>query len=496
MPSTRPTALRILVPLAASLAGATLACAAAFKFLWPDVPLTAIVIPTAVASALTIAWLLIVLRKRWVGPLRHLVDVTDRLTGGDWTARAELAGADDPRMLADGLNRLAGAAEQQMAALNHQRSDLQQLVDSLPDPILLSDSQQRVILINAAACKVLQILSSQALGKRFMNVVNDVQIMDLFEALSAQTAAAQPMQREIRITRAGQRNYYQGVGTRTTAGGVLIVLRNVTTMASAIQMKTDFVANASHELRTPVSAIKIAFETLREVSEEDPQQAHRCIDIIGGHLVRLEELLRDLLDLSRVETAELKPQLGAVKVASLFALVRQSLGTMARQKNVELVFDGDEDATFNTDRRLLDLSLKNLVENSIKYTPTGGKVTTSIHRRERPAEEGHGRTDSAEVELKIIDTGIGIPPEHLERVFERFYQVDAARTGGANRGTGLGLAIVKHAVHALGGTVDLQSEVGKGTVVSCVLPDVHAAANSIDGPPDAAGNGPSNRAPG
>jgi two-component system phosphate regulon sensor histidine kinase PhoR len=138
---------------------------------------------------------------------------------------------------------------------------------------------------------------------------------------------------------------------------------------------------------------------------------------------------------------------------------------MARQKNVDLrLGDGDPatPAEIRTDSRLVNLVLKNLVENSIKFTPAGGRVTISFHQS--PAES------AATISLTVADTGIGIAPEHRERVFERFYQVDAVRSGSAGRGTGLGLAIVKHAVHALGGSVRLQSAVGAGTTVTCEFP--------------------------
>jgi len=401
--------------------------------------------------------------------VRHLAETADRMAAGDWAARAEVSGAEDPRSLAGRLNLLAAAAARGMSDLDHQRSNLQQLVDSLPDPILLSDPQQHVVLINTPAARMLQVLPSEVLGKKFVNVVNDAQILDLFESIHESPVH----QQEIRIARAGQRNIYQGVGTRTKAGGVLIVLRNVTTMASAIQMKTDFVANASHELRTPIAAIKIAFETLNEVYREDPETSQKCIGIIEGHMHRLEELLRDLLDLSRVETTDLKPQLGEVSAAQLFQILRQALVPMARQREVELKFEGDELLKFSSDVRLLDLTLKNLAENAIKFTPPGGSVTVAISRHAPAAGAGSGSHAPLASEIRIIvaDTGVGIPQEHLDRVFERFYQVEPARTGGGMRGTGLGLAIVKHAVHALGGTIELRSALGKGTTAVCTIPD-------------------------
>jgi signal transduction histidine kinase len=177
-------------------------------------------------------------------------------------------------------------------------------------------------------------------------------------------------------------------------------------------------------------------------------------------------MLRDLLDLSRVESPDLKPQLQRVKTADVFSLIRLALGAFAREKLVELKLSESDDmpTEFDTDERLLNLVLKNLVENSIKFTPPGGSVSVEFHR------------DGDEVRIAVVDTGIGIPPEQVERVFERFYQVDPARSGSAGRGTGLGLAIVKHAVAALGGTVRLESRIGRGTTVTCVLPQRRAHA--------------------
>jgi two-component system phosphate regulon sensor histidine kinase PhoR len=268
------------------------------------------------------------------------------------------------------------------------------------------------------------------------------------------------VQRQIPFERGGQRLTYDAVAVRTAGGGAVLVLRDVSALAATLQMKTDFVANASHELRTPIAAIKIAFETLRDVYREDLPQTDRCIGIIDEHIRRLEEMLRDLLDLSRVESPDLKPHLAEVKAADLFALLRATMGPVARQKSVELNF-ADGQMRLVSDERLLNLVLKNLVENSIKFTPAGGRVTVSV--------ESNGSTDGV-VTLRVADTGVGIPPEHIDRVFERFYQVSAARSGSAGRGTGLGLAIVKHAVAALGGSVEIDSAVGQGTTVTCVLP--------------------------
>lgn len=431
------------------------------------------------------------------------------------------------------------------AQIEHQRqqlvspraADLRPLIDALPDPMILTDDQHRITLVNAAAARWLLLPAASVVGKPFVSVVTDQALLELFDAARQGTKAAPGVapvpggggsgaagaagavggghmtaQREIKIARSGTRFVFQAVAVRNPGGAVLLLLRDVTQLAGIVQMKTDFVSNAGHELRTPVAAIKIAFETLREVLEEDPEQTHKCVTIIDGHIRRLEEMLRDLLDLSRVEAPDLQAQVRSIRAGEAFSMVAATLGPVAKEKGLDLRFEASaEDTPFATDLRLLNLVLKNLIENSIKFTPGGGRITVTLGPT-RPGDAaapgeigqsgdvrrvalesatgggaaatagmslavrpdtsalGPGDDDYPGFTLVVSDTGIGIAPEHLDRVFERFYQVDPARTGSAHRGTGLGLAIVKHAVHALGGTIELESGLGRGTTVTCIFP--------------------------
>ena len=426
-------------------------------------PAWAVVGAGVVGALLVMAWLAWLLQRQWVAPVQSLWTAAARMAAGEWHTRVEPRGAGELRFFSERLNVVAQQAQQQLAELHAQRADLRALVDSLPDPILLTDASRRVVMINAPAARLLGAAAPAAQGKRITEIVSDEAVLVLLESLAPQPGQTQ--QREIRLTRGGQRLTFHAVATRTKASGCLLVLRNISALASAVQMKTDFVANASHELRTPIAAIKIAFETLQDVYTEDPQQAARCIAVIDGHVRRLEEMLGDLLDLSRVESAEIRPNVAPVTARELLDTVRTSMGPVARQKEVELVLGDHDDGPidglhFESDKRLLDLILRNLVENSIKYTPAGGRVTVDVRR-----SDARGA-----IVFEVRDTGIGIAPEHLDRVFERFYQVDPARSGSAGRGTGLGLAIVKHAINALDGEVTIESKVGAGTTVQCVIP--------------------------
>jgi len=412
------------------------------------------------AAIITVAGVLL-WRRNWVLPVRQMELAAKQMAGGNWAVRVEPVGAESVRRMGEHINLQAEQAQKQLADLQEKRGGLQALMDTLPDPILAADAQGRITLMNAPAARFFAMQPGQALNQKLVSVVNDEQIVELYEALLDSPKSASPLNREIRVMRNAQRWTYQAVATRNIGGGVLLVLRDVSTLAGAEQMKTDFVANASHELRTPIAAIKIAFETLRDVYRDEPQQADRCICVIDGHLKRLEEMVRDLLDLSRVESPDNKPAVSAIQTSELLQPLKSTMGALARQKGVELRLGDQDPATppeFSTDARLFNLIIKNLVENSIKFTPAGGKVTVTI--RQTPGM----------LTLTVADTGIGIAPEHLDRVFHRFYQVDSARSGSAGRGTGLGLAIVKHAVHALGGSVRLDSTVGSGTTATCEFP--------------------------
>jgi signal transduction histidine kinase len=391
------------------------------------------------------------------------------MSGGEWEVRVDPRGNEMFQALAVRLNSLAAHVQSQFAELHKTRSDLQRLVDSLPDPILATDSAGRIIMANAPAAVLLQLPPAQSLRQKIVAIINDEPILELFDELDAAPGSAgAPLHREIRVVRRGQRFAYEVVAQRTADRGALLVFRDQSTLAATGQMKTDFVANASHELRTPIAAIKVAFETLREVIVDDRQQSERCLTIIDGHLRRLEEMLRDLMDLSRVESPSLRTQVGPVKVNDLFSLLRSTLVPVARQKNIDVrLVDHTPPEQFQSDPWLLNVILKNLVENGIRFTPIGGTVTVEI---------GFVPTGLRAIFLAVTDTGIGIAKEHVDRVFERFYQVDPSRSGSAGRGTGLGLAIVKHAVNALGGAVKLESTLGQGTTVTCTFPSPAASS--------------------
>lgn len=243
-------------------------------------------------------------------------------------------------------------------------------------------------------------------------------------------------------------------------GGVLLVVRDVTEARHLDAVRRDFVANASHELKTPIASIRAAAETLRDGALDDPPAAARFTEQLEREAMRLSRIVSDLLDLSRLETGS-EPadpvQFGKVAAAEACRLQDE-----ARAAGVTLVVDADADTTVRGSARDLSLLVRNLVDNAIRYTPAGGRV--ELRLREEPTR----------VLLSVRDTGVGIPQREVPRIFERFYRVDRARSRETG-GTGLGLAIVKHVAENHGATVEVQSELGAGTTFEIAFPTTSSA---------------------
>ncbi|MEP6474988.1 MAG: ATP-binding protein, partial [Gemmatimonadota bacterium] len=246
------------------------------------------------------------------------------------------------------------------------------------------------------------------------------------------------------------------------SGGAVLVLHDVTNLRLLETMRRDFVANVSHELKTPLTSIAGYAETLVG-DTPDPATTRKFLEVILGNARRMHRLVDDLLDLSRIESGGWVPEPEAVDLPDTAAEVFESFAERARAAGVTLAVEVTPGATTLTaDPQSIRQIITNLVDNALRYTPPGGRVTVAAHR------DGH------DLVLEVSDTGSGIPAEHLPRLFERFYRVDPSRSR-AEGGTGLGLAIVKHLVEAHGGTCSAESLLGQGTVIRARFLDIDTA---------------------
>lgn len=283
-----------------------------------------------------------------------------------------------------------------------------------------------------------------------------------------------------RVTMAGEQGYRVAdvsavpvpvVGGAGGAGhGVLLVLRDVTELSRALQVRTDFAANASHELRTPIAMLRGAVDTLLGPAQEDTAMRGRLLGMLDQNVARLEDLIRDLLDLSRLEALEGSLRVTAVPASELVRVLEEAFAPQCQQAQVSLRFEMDRALEgLRTDRNLVTIILRNLIENAIKFSQAGQAVL--VRGWAEASDQGPGQDGQAVAVFEVIDHGPGIPLPMQQRIFERFYQVDASRDGSrVARGTGLGLAIVKHAVRSLGGTIKVKSVWQQGTTMRVELP--------------------------
>ncbi|MGH2750813.1 MAG: sensor histidine kinase [Actinomycetota bacterium] len=239
-------------------------------------------------------------------------------------------------------------------------------------------------------------------------------------------------------------------------GGVVVVIEDVTEELQTQRIRKEFVAHASHELKSPVASMQTLAEALRQAVRDDPAAADRFADRIVFESARLGRLVGDLLDLSRLEGPRVKPE-ETVDVSSGARRVMQDAEDEARSKNLALHVEIEDGVVVKGDESQMTVLVRNLVENALRYTPEGGRVSVDVYQ------------DDDHAVVRVSDNGIGIPLEAQARVFERFYRVDRARSRDRG-GTGLGLAIVKHVADLHGGEVQLESELGRGSIFTARIP--------------------------
>jgi two-component system, OmpR family, phosphate regulon sensor histidine kinase PhoR len=349
--------------------------------------------------------------------------------------RAELAGGPTAE-LHDEVQELARLLEQR--DLHHKADAEQEILSALPEAAALVSKEGWVRVSNAAFDALAA--AGRAEGLTPLEITRSAELSEAVRRALEGTAR--------RLDLALGRETYLVHLAPLVRGEVLVLMRDVTDARRAEATRRDFVANASHELRTPVAAIRAAAETLLAGAIEDRSAARGFVEIVARHAERLSQLTQDLLDLSRLESRQWRFELVRVDAAAIASQVVALLAGAAREKGLALASEVPAGAAVLADARALEVVLVNLVDNAIKYTAKG-----SVTIRGAASAEGGGWT------LSVADTGPGIEHHHLPRLFERFYRVDAGRSREQG-GTGLGLAIVKHLVHGMGGEVGVESGEG------------------------------------
>ncbi|RLG20427.1 hypothetical protein DRN74_05540 [Candidatus Micrarchaeota archaeon] len=358
------------------------------------------------------------------------------------------------------FNRSVQRFRRRLNELEARQRELEAVLASMAEGVIAVDVNERLVALNRKAAVLLDIDPGATGGRFIQEVIRSSRLQELIqEALSSD----EPIEGEVRIYGDPERILeVRGTGLKDGRGrkiGALVVLNDVTRIRHLETVRRDFVANVSHQLRTPITAIKGFVETMRDGAVDNPKEARRFLDIIARQVNRLQAIIEDLLMLARLESRgeEARLQRTLTSIAEVTKEVLEATAPKARDKNIRLLLDGDKEVLAPVNATLLSHAIMNLLDNAIKYSDPGTTVRVSVRR------EGES------VKISVTDQGCGIEKRHLERIFERFYRVDPTKSDNLG-GTGLGLAIVKHIAEVHGGSVEVESKLGEGSSFTLVLP--------------------------
>jgi two-component system, OmpR family, phosphate regulon sensor histidine kinase PhoR len=406
----------------------------------------------ASAAALLFSLLAAVMLSRG---LRGLTAIARRMAAGDLATRSRLDSQDEVGELGRTLDHLAENLSRSLRELRDDRDLLGRILESMREGVLVLDGGHRIMLANPSLREML-LLDSDVVGRSTIEVIRNAELQGMVEKA---LATNQPATGEIAL--GGLKPRRLMVHAAPLSGeprALVLVLFDVTETRRLETVRRDFVANVSHELRTPIASVRSAAETLRMAIEHDPRAAMQFVDIIERNARRLGELISDLLDLSRMEVKEYRLHVEPIDVAAACEKCVAPFAERASSRRIRVALPAAMDLPRAAgDPIAVDRVLTNLIDNALKYSPEGASVSVDA------------RATGDQVQVSVSDTGPGIDPKHLPRLFERFYRIDTGRSRDMG-GTGLGLSIVKHLVEAMGGEVTVESTVGKGSIFAVSLP--------------------------
>lgn len=397
--------------------------------------------------------------KGIVQPINEITDVAKEITKGNYEHRIEIKSIDEIGQLSFAINTMSDKLQETIDELYDRNAKLEAILKSLVNGVVAFDENERILLINDSARTMLGIKDNYAVGKHILDVVRNSKFHDVLEKIikdkgyNIDNFEIDTFNKHLKI-------YSSPIVHQVTHKklGFVVIINDITEIRRLEKIRSDFVANVSHELRTPLTSIRGFIETLREGAIDNIERRDRFLEIIEFEAERLTRLINDILTLSEIEN--LKE--GFVKedivideeINEIFYIMEKT----AKDKNIKLIkVLNCKDVVIKTSKDRLRQMIINLVDNGIKYTPEGGYVKVTTNDIEN------------NIIIEVEDSGIGISKENIPRLFERFYRVDKGRSRKLG-GTGLGLAIVKHIVESMKGTITVESEIGKGTKFTIILP--------------------------
>lgn len=410
----------------------------------------------AIAALLSLA-----VSRKVSRPLEELRKGAELFADGDLSHKLPVGNCQEIDAVAKAMNQMAAEIDERIRIISRQRNEHKAVLASMSEAVLAIDSQQRLITLNSSAAEMIGVDISHAKGRTLQEIVRNP---DLQNFVTKSLGSDEPVEEDVAIYKEGVEHFIQVKSNdlQDEHGqkiGILVVLNDITKLRRLEQVRRDFVANVSHELKTPITSIKGFVETLLEGAIKKPEEAKRFLDIIARQTGRVDAIIDDLLALSRIEQqaqkTEIEREKGSIKDALDTAI--ELCHNKAQTKQIEIKLRCADDITANINMPLLEQAVVNLLDNAIKYSPSSSKIEVTATQ----ADE--------QISITVTDFGCGIDKESLPRLFERFFRVDKARSRKLG-GTGLGLAIVKHIAQAHNGSVTVESSLDKGSKFTIELP--------------------------
>ncbi|SDJ65419.1 two-component system histidine kinase PnpS [Salimicrobium halophilum] len=395
---------------------------------------------------------------RYVEPVRKATDTAEQLKQGNYRARTYDVAFGDAGRLGSTINELAKHLKELTSAQGMQETRLRAVINHMSSGLVLIDEKGYIQLVNEAFVDTFRHNKNHYLDCLYHEVIPYQEVQSVIEKVYMFESPSSQM---LTIEKGIEKKFIQVNGAPIFKQdkrwqGVVLVFHDITGLKRLEQMRKDFVANVSHELRTPITSIKGFSETLLDGALEDRDMTEQFLGIMLKESTRLETLIHDLLELSKIEREGFRLSISELNMTDLVNDTVTLVEEQAKKKDIEIISDLETDVRYTGDATRLRQVFLNLISNAITYTPEKGSVEVRLEEQKD------------EVRVEVIDTGIGIPEEEIPRIFERFYRVDRARSRNSG-GTGLGLAIVKHIMEAHGGSIQVKSEPGEGSVMTLIF---------------------------
>lgn len=408
------------------------------------------------AATLAVGYLL---ERAWLKPIQMLTEAARRITRGEYGHKVYAVDGLAMSELALAFNAMSERLAEQFAQVEEDRQQLRAILGGMIEGVVAIDSNQRLLFANERAAQLLEFHPKMAMGHKIWEIVRHKSILALVDRA---LKTMQPQREEFDWKGAANRSLaiYVAPLPGNPGQGAILVLQDLSELRRLERLRHEFVANVSHELKTPLAVIKACVETLQDGAVEDPANRLSFLEQINENTDRLNNLVLDLLSLARLESGSQNLEVHSVVIADLVRDIVEHFRPRAESKKQSIEVRSPEEpsaAEIRTDEEALRQILENLLDNAIKYTPEGGRIRV----------RWYGRGD--QICFEVEDNGIGIPEMDLPRIFERFYRVDKARSRELG-GTGLGLAIVKNLAQVLRGSASAASTLGQGSLFTVALP--------------------------